>query len=344
MKMNATYLKPNSSQRPSGYEAATGSSKTSSGFTLVEMLVVIAIIGILVGLTLPAIRNAIETARTGAVRAEITALVSAIDQYNQTHGDYPPDFTSNAVVTRHYNKLFPRMGAIDRGLLTDLISAGDMSQAEVLFWCLGGYSDDKQRPFTGPGGPLELTGSDATDLSNYRANQDRPNKLYDFKPGRLVTSDDDDIHPMYIIIEEGGPFVYFDSRTYGNPNNSFSGTGHGMARPYISDQANVNTGGNYPSLQASLAAWNFMKPDTFQLIAPGLDGGFGRGPSTTTRTVYFQYPTGRAIEPSTSVDNAQDLLVVGVSRFSETSIGGENLHADNLTNFADSRLIDDLRE
>ena len=63
-----------------------------------------------------------------------------------------------------------------------------------------------------------------------------------------------------------------------------------------------------------------------------------------TRTVYFQYPTGRAIEPSTSVDNAQDLLVVGVSRFSETSIDGENLHADNLTNFADSRLIDDLRE
>lgn len=53
----------------------------SSGFTLVELLVVIAIIGVLIGLLLPAVQSARESARRNACSNNLKQLATAVHNY-----------------------------------------------------------------------------------------------------------------------------------------------------------------------------------------------------------------------------------------------------------------------
>ncbi|WP_390889032.1 DUF1559 family PulG-like putative transporter [Rhodopirellula halodulae] len=61
----------------------------SSGFTLVELLVVITIIGILMGLLIPAVNAARETARRNQCSTQIKNLSLAAIQYENTKGELP---------------------------------------------------------------------------------------------------------------------------------------------------------------------------------------------------------------------------------------------------------------
>ncbi len=69
------------------------------GFSLIEMLVVIAIILILVSMTLVVIRALYEHARKTRALTEMAALKGAIEMYIADHTAYPPDTGSwNEVV------------------------------------------------------------------------------------------------------------------------------------------------------------------------------------------------------------------------------------------------------
>ena len=59
------------------------------GFTLVELLVVITIIGLVVGLFSVGIPLAMNTARKAKAKAEALAIVSAIKAYNSEYSKYP---------------------------------------------------------------------------------------------------------------------------------------------------------------------------------------------------------------------------------------------------------------
>lgn len=65
--------------------------KVSMGFTLVELLVVISIIGLLVGLLAAGIPLAIEKGMTAKAKGETTAIVAAIKAYKQEYGRFPGD-------------------------------------------------------------------------------------------------------------------------------------------------------------------------------------------------------------------------------------------------------------
>jgi len=61
----------------------------SSGFTLVELLVVISIIGMLVGLLIPAIQMAIEKGRCTVCQNNLRQISEVLLGYENSHGVYP---------------------------------------------------------------------------------------------------------------------------------------------------------------------------------------------------------------------------------------------------------------
>ncbi len=65
------------------------------GFTLVELLVVVAIIGVLIGLLLPAIQSAREAARRAACQNHLHQLGVALHGYYSSRGCFPPGYLGN---------------------------------------------------------------------------------------------------------------------------------------------------------------------------------------------------------------------------------------------------------
>lgn len=59
------------------------------GFTLVEMLVVITIIGLIVGLVGPRVLNHLSESKTKAARIQIEGFAQALDLYYLDNGSYP---------------------------------------------------------------------------------------------------------------------------------------------------------------------------------------------------------------------------------------------------------------
>lgn len=60
-----------------------------AGFTLVEMLVVITIIGLIVGLVGPRVLNYLAQAKVKTARIQIESLSAALDLYYLDNGRYP---------------------------------------------------------------------------------------------------------------------------------------------------------------------------------------------------------------------------------------------------------------
>lgn len=65
------------------------STITAAGFTLVELLVVIAIIAILIALAVPAIQQAMNSAKKGQAATEVKSLEGAILAYFNQYGRFP---------------------------------------------------------------------------------------------------------------------------------------------------------------------------------------------------------------------------------------------------------------
>jgi len=61
-----------------------------AGFTLIEMLVVITIIGLIVGLVGPRVLNYLSESKTKTAKIQIEGLSAALDLYYLDNGRYPP--------------------------------------------------------------------------------------------------------------------------------------------------------------------------------------------------------------------------------------------------------------
>ncbi len=64
--------------------------KKKNGFTLIELLIVVVILGVLAGLTVPRLAGRTEKAKLKAAKSDITGGISlALDLYESDTGHYP---------------------------------------------------------------------------------------------------------------------------------------------------------------------------------------------------------------------------------------------------------------
>jgi general secretion pathway protein G len=76
------------------------------GFTLIELIVVVTIVGILLGIALPNYRAAILQAKEAVLKEDLFRFRDSIDQYQADKGKYPASL--DALVTDGYLRGIPK--------------------------------------------------------------------------------------------------------------------------------------------------------------------------------------------------------------------------------------------
>jgi type II secretion system protein G len=107
------------------------------GFTLMELMIVVAIIGILASIAVPKIASAIQRSKEGAMRGNLGAIRSALNIHYADHFNYPANLSDLAVDAK-YIKEIPSANGLEHhpnsATATNLTDADDSGG-----W---GYIDD----------------------------------------------------------------------------------------------------------------------------------------------------------------------------------------------------------
>lgn len=356
------------------------------GFTLVEMLAVVLIIGILAGLITAAAIKAKDRAKLTVVKLEVSQLDMAINSYKDKYGDYPPDFwgvdrvadnvttdrvceAARAAVIRHLRMVFPKYipgrpsgntgtpwqrVSADVALYVGGPSPGlrDLDPASAIVFWLGGM------PATD--GTKTLTGFSANPEDPFGASGSRTQKLYEFDETRLVGFDETvpgwTDWPTYIpegvrvrtsgnpLPGENVPYVYFKARmdaTTGRveyasarPANvnpmipfSYQHAANNICVPYLADVRNTaNSNPPNPASVLTTVVREWKNPESFQLIAPGLDGLFGQGARNRFRLVPSSQAAGSRFQSGAAYPPLYE----------------DDL--DNVTNFSKGKLEDEAKQ
>jgi len=229
------------------------SEERRRGFTLIEMLVVVTIIGILAGLITAAALRARTRAKIALIVLEVSELDAACKMFKEKFGEYPPDGSDTAATARFILKAFPRKDPLKPG------PPGIDPSTALVFW-LGGY------PTPPPDSLLNGFSADPADPFNATAAA-RILPFFDFgtfsriagdRTFRLIAKDPN--NPLlfyYRPTKEGTPnigYMYFRAQ-----NRAYSGAG--------------------AMKDGRIAAQPWMNPDSFQIRAGGWGQDVTIGPS-----------------------------------------------------------------
>jgi prepilin-type N-terminal cleavage/methylation domain-containing protein len=300
---------------------AERTSSRRSGFTLVEMLVVITIIAILAAILIPAGWGAVKTARRSANGFEIAQLGEAIERYRSENGGiYPPSFGEGGTNVTYYQTQFSNgtwsntrlgryiMKAYPKASLADIQyifnNADSLDQSSALWFWLTQTTGDARYPFTSPSAKRKYTGIEDARIV--------PGPGGGIKPRHAGES-------YYIYIEATHYQFHVVPANLAGNQSGVPAAGAGLpaartpdvsVRPWVV-QNPVN----------AVFTKNFINGDTYQLHCAGLDGRY-----SVNNDILRVYPGGSTgLRPDGSPQDPNDFMD----------------DRDNQTNFSDGNMVTD---
>jgi prepilin-type N-terminal cleavage/methylation domain-containing protein len=345
------------------------------GFTLTEMLVVIAIIAILAALLIPAIAIAIRTARNSAIGLEIKQLDTAIEAYRLEKGDYPPNFRDPMIVRRHITKCYPRIDPTYFGLFMTAVFPPDgatqpqnnaainrmpiIDESESLVFWLSMTDTDPQFPFISfpvPNGAAGGFYPPGTTYDNYgntlptSAKQASPKRFYDFNQTRLVVTDQrpaSQVLKSFVAQYCGDTFyVYIDSRAYNIPIATLLNANAAAGRTDLIQITALNDTRNTFAVPGDPAGVG-VRP--YWSSPPALNAGLPQ--NTAYRHMTMLKPanqtTFQIICAGQDGDFGLDTTIDADVKIATGTLAGTNFNPggadkDNITNFSNGKMLNDL--
>lgn len=284
-------------------------SDTRGAFTLIELMVVIAIIGILAGLVMVVAGKVKDNMGVTQARSDMSQLKAALDNFKSEIGVYPPSrirlyqtFAAQLADTSAKSqdaifvltKIAPRIADSSSAWTASGITWGgsgsgpwDLEGDQCLVFFLGGwqtlssgipgcqgFSSDPRNPWQAPSA----------------AGETRKGAYFTFPPAKLVS-----LHTSATTASPGSNAFFSFLDSYGTSNGA--GSAVGSSKPYAYFSAgrgsnNYNRNYNASTFAFSdcngLAVWPYAQDtsstpnrywngDSFQIICAGKDQAFARG-------------------------------------------------------------------
>lgn len=259
------------------HELRTAVSPSRSGFSLVELLVVIVILGILMSLIIPAITRARRNAQEAAVAAEISQLDQAITRFKTRFGVEPPSSlliptSATAWTAEDRQKVLRIWDQFDFATLGGMgaypSAAIHLNGAECLVFFLGGMNAGS---VTAPQ-MVGFSKNPRTPWNSTAANRDVP--FYDrFTPDRLVDLDGDDVVEFIDGLPgQTTPILYFSSQ-----GKSYRKSNGATTLDDFDVHGGMNNAKDMSQIYLGPDGKTALRAQGYQIVSPGFDGQYGTG-------------------------------------------------------------------